>query len=272
MEIARIVLLCFIFISCKKEHTNFAHIPGGIFEIGEKDNSINPLQQVSLNPFTIGRYEVTNQEFKYFVEATNYVTDAEKYKDALVYDKSLPEFEWKTDSTANWRFPQGISKGGIEKKMNHPVTSISFNDAMFYCEWANVRLPLLAEWEVASRGIQNQKYFFNEEKATDIHNYGNIWKGENHQSISLNESHVFTAPVGSYLPNSFGLYDVYGNVFEFCLDKPESFLNNKQLAAARGGSWWCSNNSCNFFNSHDIGRIIKQASFSNVGFRVVKNE
>lgn len=272
MEISRIVLLCLLIVSCKKEQTNFVHVPGGAFEIGEKGSSLNPVQEVTLNTFEISRFEITNKEFKSFIDATNYVTDAENYKDALVYDKSLPEFEWKIDSTANWRFPQGVSYGGIENKMNHPVTTISFNDAMAYCNWANVRLPLLAEWEVASRGDENQKFFFNKEESTGIHEYANIWEGQNHQNIALDETHVFTAPVGSYLPNSFGLYDVYGNVFEFCLDKPLKFQNNNELAAARGGSWWCSFNSCNFFNSHDIGRIIKKATFSNNGFRVVKNK
>ena len=117
---------------------------------------------------------------------------------------------------------------------------------------------------------KNEKHFF-EENIEAVHQYGNIWKGENHQSISDKEKHVFTAPVGSYKSNELGVYDVYGNVFELCLDLPVYLKEYKHLAASRGGSWWCSFNSCNFFNSHDIGRVHKKTSFSNVGFRVVKN-
>jgi len=269
MEVTRIIFLLLLFTSCSKQDKSYVTITDGVYSVGEQDNSMNPFREVSLNSFTISKYELTNKEFETFVKATNYITDAEKYKDALVLDLSLPEYEWKEDPTANWRFPQGVSRGGIETKMNHPVTTISFNDAMVYCNWANVRLPLLAEWEVASSGDDNNKHFF-KGKLEDIHQYANIWKGKTHQEISNLEKHIFTAPVGSYSPNQKGLYDVYGNVFELCLDVPEYIKEYKHLAASRGGSWWCSFNSCNYFNSHDVGRVNKQASFSNVGFRVVK--
>ena len=79
-----------------------------------------------------------------------------------------------------------------------------------------------------------------------------------------------TSPVGSYAPNPNGLYDVYGNIFEFCADRPDYWAADTLCASARGGSWWCSHSSCSFFNSNDIGKVRRVASFSNLGFRVVK--
>lgn len=268
MEINRVILLLIFAISCSRNDENFVTVKAGEYEIGDKNKSMNPLKTIKLNSFKISKFEVTNSEFEKFVLATNYLTDAEKFKNGQVFDSSLPEFEWKTDSTAYWRYPQGRKNGNIEGKMNHPVTCISYNDAITYCNWANVRLPLLEEWEVASRGHQNRKSFLDDKK--NINQYANIWQGKNHQTIDTIDKYVFTSPVGSFLSSELGLYDMYGNVFELCLNKPEKIKQNKNLVAARGGSWWCSTNSCDFFNSHDIGILDKNASFSNVGFRVVK--
>ncbi len=269
MEIKRVILLLILIISCNRNDEKFVTIKASEYEVGDENKSMNPLKIVALNSFKICKFEVTNREFETFVLATNYITDAEKLKNGQVFDSSLAEFEWKTDSTAYWRYPQGRKKGGVNDKLNHPVTCISYNDAIAYCNWANVRLPLLEEWEVASRGHKNQKSFLGNEKS--INKYANIWQGKNHQTIDTIDQYIFTSPVGSFLPNQIGLYDMYGNVFELCLNKPEKINHNKKLVAARGGSWWCSTNSCDFFNSHDIGMLDKNASFSNVGFRVVKN-
>jgi sulfatase modifying factor 1 len=80
---------------------------------------------------------------------------------------------------------------------------------------------------------------------------------------------MYTSPVGIFSPNAWGLYDMYGNVFEYCSDRRGTVKDNNEVAMARGGSWWCSSNACGFFNSVDIGRNNSMASFSNQGFRVV---
>ena len=152
--------------------------------------------------------------------------------------------------------------------MNHPVTCISFRDALAYCNWKKVRLPTLDEWEIACRAGNANTYFWGNEQQK-IHQYGNIWRGKNHLAADVSEDFIYTAPVAHYKPNAWNLYDMYGNVFEFCSDRPQKLIDNPTIACARGGSWWCSEKSCNSFNSTDIGRVSKIASFSNLGFRVV---
>jgi sulfatase modifying factor 1 len=250
--------------------TNFVLIPSGTYILGKQGHPVNPEHKAVLDSFYISKYEVTNAEFKKFVDATGYITVAEKTKDANIFYIGLKDFEWDQDSTANWRYPNGVSRGGIENKMNHPVTSLCYFDIQAYCKWAGVRLPTLDEWEVACRAGTHTTYFFGEERDS-MKYYGNVWFQRSHQQLDTVEEYFYTAPVGSFKPNPWGLYDMYGNVFEMCSNVPKRYKGDKQLASARGGSWWCSANSCNFFNSVDCGRINKLAVFSNMGFRVVKD-
>jgi formylglycine-generating enzyme len=251
--------------------STFVIIPKGNYFLGKKGHLLNPAKQLKMDSFAISTTEITNQQFSNFVQATQYITIAEKNKNALCYAQGLQEFRWYEDSTANWRYPNGKKNGGIESKMNHPVTTISYTDALAYCKWAGVRLPTLNEWEVASRA-NSRAYFFWGTTRDSLPRYSNVWYGDNHLTTDSSDGYIFTAPVASFAPNAWGLYDVYGNVFEFCSGVLEKYKNNKSIVHARGGSWWCSKSSCNFFNSVDIGRVARNASFSNQGFRVVQNK
>ena len=253
-----------------KAPSKFVKIPAGNYSLGEKAHEINPFRTVEVKGFEISRYEITNKQFNVFVKNTGYVTKAEEYKDAFVFRLGLDEFEWIQDSTANWRYPNGVSQGGIDDKMDHPVTCISYYDAMAYCSWAGVRLPTIDEWEVASRGgTTNTRHYFGDSLAL-IYEHANVWHGKTHLMKYPGEDYLTTSPVGQYEPNPFEIYDIYGNVFEFCVNTPKAFKDYDGVAATRGGSWWCSNYACGFFNSVDIGRVKLEASFSNNGFRVVR--
>lgn len=246
----------------------FVFVRAGEYTVGKKGHSFNPFRKVRVDSFYIAKTETTNREFEKFVLVTSYKTDAERMHNAMVFQPGLKEFEWLNDSTAYWRFPNGIRRGGIENKMDHPVTCISYTDILAYCKWANVRLPTLDEWEIACRAGSQTDYFFGDDKSR-ISRYGNIWRGRDHLKADSSDGYMYTSPVASFAPNPWGLYDMYGNVFEFCSGKLKE-NESPTIAHARGGSWWCSKNACNFFNSYDIGRVNIHASFSNQGFRVVK--
>jgi sulfatase modifying factor 1 len=269
----RFLFLAILIVSCtatqqKKPQDDFASIPPGEYTLGSRYSVINPVHTIKSAGFRISKHEITNRQFSAFVKATGYKTTAEKYHNAMTFHPGLREFEWVEDSTANWHYPFGLKNGGIGQKMDHPVTCISFMDVQAYCKWAKVRLPTLDEWEIACRGGADGKYFFGND-STKIVQYANIWLSRTHAEVTVQDSFLYTSPVGSFKPNPYGLYDVYGNCFEFCADKPALLQKVKNVVCARGGSWWCSKNSCNYFNSVDIGRVDRFASFSNHGFRVV---
>lgn len=245
--------------------TTFVHIPAGSYQVGKKGHRLNPLRTVQVKAYAIAATELTNQQFARFVAATGYTTDAERLHNALVFEPGLPEFRWKEDSTACWRFPNGITRGGLEGKMNHPVTTISFRDARAYCRWAGVRLPTLDEWEIAARAGSTTDYFWGKE-GSRIAEFANVWNGHDHLTADSSDKYMYTSPVCTYRSNPMGIYDIYGNVFELC----EGQMGVETIAHARGGSWWCSFQACSYFNSVDIGRVHILASFSNQGFRVAK--
>jgi len=248
--------------------SEFVLVRGGRYHVGKTGHLDNPPRTVHLHAFRIATVETTNAQFAAFVKATGYVTDAERFHDAMVFKPGLPEFRWIRDRSASWRFPNGKSRGGLAGKADHPVTSISFHDALAYCRWAHVRLPTLEEWEVACRAGTTTDYFFGSDESK-IREYANIWHGRDHLEPDYTDGYMYTAPVGSFKPNPWGLYDMYGNVFEFCTGRVPGD-RSRRIVHSRGGSWWCSKNACCFFNSVDIGQEDIRASFSNQGFRVVK--
>ncbi len=144
--ISKIFLFCsaFVFYSIELSaqlsplqatDSQYVLISKGIYTIGKKNHLLNPQRKVEVNDFYIAKTETTNQQFSLFVTTTLYKTDAERMHNAMVFQPGLKEFEWIEDSTAYWRYPNGISRGGIENKMDHPVTCISFSDILAYCKW-----------------------------------------------------------------------------------------------------------------------------------------
>ena len=193
----------------------FVVIKAGNYQVGKADRLDSPRRIVKILAFGLAEYETTNAEFAAFITSTGYKTDAERLHNAMVFEPGLKEFRWIHDPTAFWRNPNGKTRGDIRDKMNHPVTSISFLDALAYCKWAKVRLPTLNEWEVACRAGTKTDYFFGDDGSL-IGKYANIWHGRDHLKPDASDGYQYTSPVGSFQPNPFGLFDMYGNVFEFC--------------------------------------------------------
>lgn len=264
-----VVSIVLIAVSCKSYgQLEYVEIPAGTYLVGTGESLVNPKRKVQIESFEISSTEVTNKDFVLFVQSTGYITLAERYHNGQIFEPGLAEFRWLKDSTAYWRYPNGVSRGGIEDKMDHPVTGISYRDVIAYCNWAGVRLPTFEEWEVAAKAGASDRY----SKGISLDNikdYANIWHKRDHLTADTSDGYMTTSPVKAFKPNVWGLYDVFGNVFEFCEGRLEND-GERKVAHARGGSWWCSLYSCSAFNSVFIGSVHPSASFSNLGFRVVK--
>jgi formylglycine-generating enzyme required for sulfatase activity len=222
----------------ESENAGMVLIPAGAFIMGSGEGEGNanehPQHRVSLDGFWLDTQEVTNTQFKEFIETTGYVTDAQRRGKGWIWQDG-----WKEMPGADWLHPKGPSSG-IEHIMNHPVVRVSWNDANAYCRWAGKRLPTEAEWEYACRAGTTGRYSFGEYITHAQANFSstgdaNQWDG--------------TAPVGSFPPNAWGLHDMHGNVWEWCQDyyderyyyhSPEHNPVNEAKSmwrVMRGGAW-----------------------------------
>jgi sulfatase modifying factor 1 len=184
----------------------------------------------------------------------------------MTFAEGMIDWQWASTPRANWRQPFGPNQPGIEGKALHPVTQISIQDAKAFCSWAGYRLPSVDEWEVAARAGCSGRWPWGSTFSPKGRYLANTWQGTSHRKNTMQDGHRYTAPVGQYPPNNWGLYDVIGNVFEYCVDStcPEQ-------ASGRGGSWWCSPSTCDYFNLIDVGRMHPKATLANQGFRVVRS-
>jgi formylglycine-generating enzyme required for sulfatase activity len=264
-------------------------VKGGTFMMGSNDGEDDekPVHQVTVSDFLMGKYEVTVAQFKAFIDATGYETDADKSGGSYIWTGTTSEkksgVNWSCDAAGNIR---------PTSEYNHPVIHVSWNDAVKYCEWLsqktgkNYRLPSEAEWEYAAgNGSQHTKYSWgggtpngkqggNVADETAKAKFG--WTGtfENYT-----DGFAYTAPVGSFNPNAFGLYDMTGNVWEWCSDRygsdyyKSSPATNPHGPASgssrvfRGGSWYYIAQYCRVANRFNY-RAPGDRSGS-LGFRLV---
>jgi formylglycine-generating enzyme len=242
-------------------------VPTGKYSLGAAGSQRNQPHETELKAYAIAEAETTNAQFAAFIEATKYKTSAEK-DGGMVFQEGMADWKWEKDSAANWRKPFGDKGPSATEQPNHPVTQISGADAAAYCKWLGARLPTLDEWEVAARAGAKTKYPWGD---TFDPTRANIWNGATHHADTKLDGFLYTSPVKSFRPNAWGLYDVIGNVFEYCADLPP-WMNpeeSQRIIAGRGGSWWCSAGTCSFYNLVDIGSMDRHGSLANQGFRVV---
>src|SRR6516162_4161248 len=227
-------------------------IPGGEFTMGTDDvNSFpneRPAHRVHVEGFWIDEHDVTNAEFAKFVEATGYVTTAERKPDWQELKKELPPGTPKPDESvlvagalvftptsrpvplddlsawwrwvpgACWRHPEGPDSS-ITGREKHPVVQVSWYDAVAYAKWAGKRLPTEAEWEFAARGgLESKRYFWGDGFRPGGRYMANTWQGVFPVHDSGEDGFVGTSPVGSFPANGYGLYDMAGNVWQWCSD------------------------------------------------------
>jgi formylglycine-generating enzyme len=227
-------------------------IPGGTFTMGANDAAAypqeGPAHSVKVKSFWIDITEVTNEQFKAFVEATKYKTVAERKPEWEELKKQLPpgtpkppdeklvpgslvffapksvtgleqiDQWWRWVEGANWLHPEGPGSS-IENRMNHPVVHIAYEDAEAYCKWAGKRLPTEAEWEFAARAaMEGKEYGWGHELMPQGRYMANIFQGEFPVQNTGADGFAGTAPVKSFPENNYGLYDMIGNVWELTSD------------------------------------------------------
>jgi sulfatase modifying factor 1 len=296
-------------------------IPGGTFRRGSDNPTVHdasPIHQVSVDGFWIDRTTVTNEQFAAFVRATGYVTVAERplnpedYPDApaeelapggLVFtptngpvplDKHLRW--WRVIQGADWRHPEG-PQSDLKGREKHPVVQVAWEDAVAYAAWAGRRLPTEAEFEFAARGgLEGKKYVWGDELKPDGKWMANIWQGAFPYRNTAEDGYVATAPVGSFPANGYGLYDMAGNVWQWCSDwyrydyyrqlaaGPQPVRNPRgpgssfdpqepgiKKRVTRGGSFLCTDQYCSAYEAGVRGKAAIDSGTNHIGFRCVKN-
>jgi formylglycine-generating enzyme required for sulfatase activity len=256
-------------------------IPGGTFEMGSADGPVyeRPVHTVKLNSFWMDKTEVTVGQFRQFVDATKYVTEAEKFGWSGVFD--LSKKSWGKVDGANWRQPGGP---GQLARDDEPVMQVSWNDAVAFAAWAGKRLPSEAEWEYAARGgLAGKIYVWGDELTPGGKYMANFWQGDFPEHDEAKDGFAGVAPVGKFPPNGYGIYDMTGNVWEWCGDwyshtyYAESAKENPrgpsfgQERSMRGGSWMCARNFCTNYRVAGRSHATADSGLNNLGFRCARD-
>ena len=271
-------------------------VRGGSFMMGDESawaypgDGEGPVHEVVAGAFAIDRYAVTNEAFGSFVEATGYVSDAQRYGWSFVFGGFLPDdFPttrgvvgaewWRQVLGADWRHPEG-PHSTIEDRMDHPVVHVSWTDAQAFCAWSGTRLPTEAEWEYAARAGTSSPFPWGDELEPGGAHRMNVFQGRFPRTNTMADGFAGTAPVNAFAPNEFGLYNVTGNVWEWCADwyDPGYYARSPLRdppgpvggthRVMRGGSYLCHNSYCRRYRVSARQGNEPASSTGNVGFRV----
>lgn len=279
-------------------------IPGGAFVMGnDRDYGFpgdgeSPAHAVTLTPFWIDATTVTNERFNEFVNATGYKTEAERFGWSFVFAGHLTSAQlaravrlvvqgsewWCRVPYATWRHPEG-SGSTIKQRWQHPVVHVSWNDASAYAQWAGKRLPTEAEWEFAARGGLGaaNRFPWGEELEPAGKHRMNVWQGTFPVRNSEADGYYGTAPAKHFPANGYGLYQMTGNVWEWCWDvfDPHYYQHSAPLdptgpdsgerRVMRGGSYLCHASYCNRYRVDSRSSNTPDSSTTNLGFRCVRD-
>ena len=275
-------------------------LDGGEFLMGADDregfpaDGEGPIRKVTVRPFYIACCAVSNAQFAAFVKAAGYRTEAERDGWSFVFGGLLPDdFPdtpgvaaapwWRQVADADWRHPIG-PQSSLDGFMDHPVTHISWSDTQEFCSWAGKRLPTEAEWEYAARGGREQRRFpWGDELTPEGAHLCNIWQGTFPSHNAVDDGYFGTEPVAAFPPNAFGLYNVSGNVWEWCSDwfSPTFHVDGSsidpvgppggQAKVMRGGSYLCHRSYCNRYRVGARSSNTPDSFTGNTGFRCVRD-
>uniref|UniRef100_A0A4W5KQQ8 Formylglycine-generating enzyme n=1 Tax=Hucho hucho TaxID=62062 RepID=A0A4W5KQQ8_9TELE len=274
-------------------------IPGGEFLMGTDNPGIpqdgeGPQRRVHLDPFYMDAHEVSNRHFQSFINATGYITEAERFGDSFVFEGVLSEEVksqisqavaaapwWLPVRGADWRRPEGPDSSITGSRLDHPVLHVSWQDAVAYCSWAHKRLPTEAEWEYACRGgLQDRLYPWGNKLKPKGQHYANLWQGEFPTHNSEEDGYTKTSPVKSFPANSYGLYNMVGNAWEWTSDwwTVHHTTDERHNPAGppsgtdrvkKGGSYMCHKSYCYRYRCAARSQNTPDSSASNLGFRCV---
>jgi formylglycine-generating enzyme len=269
--------------------SDLAALPGGAFVVGTDapwivNDGEDPARSVELAPFRIARRAVDVASFARFVDATDYVTDAERIGWSFVFAGEVEprgRVLGRADGAPWWFGVEGASWRTDDALSDHPVVHVSWNDACAYCRWAEARLPSEAEWEyAAAAGRPGHPFPWGDELVLEdgVHRC-NTWQGSFPAHDTGEDGFRGTAPVEAFAPNAFGLFNMIGNVWEWCADLHEAndargsgcCAPTPPAAAARvqkGGSYLCHQSYCARYRIQARIGSSAESSTGNIGFRV----
>jgi formylglycine-generating enzyme len=252
-----------------------------------------PIRKIEVSAFSIGAHAVTNADFTHFVEDTGFVTEAEHFGWSFVFAGLLPDdFPptegvlhapwWRKVEAASWRHPEG-SASSIAERLDHPVVHVSWNDADAYCAWAGARLPHEAEWEFAARGgLEGKAYPWGDDLEPGGEHRMNVWQGDFPSRNTGADGFQGTAPVTSFPPNGYGLYNMTGNVWEWAADWFHPTFQQRERRrdpvgpghgtsrVQKGGSYLCHHSYCRRYRVAARQGLTPDSSTGNVGFRCAR--
>ncbi|MFD3427350.1 formylglycine-generating enzyme family protein [Nocardia fluminea] len=264
---------------------------GDHFQEGQNQDGELPVHRVSLSAFSLAAKTVTNAQFAAFVNATGYVTDAEKLGVSAVFYLAFQGHRrdilrrvdgtpwWLAVRGADWRHPDGPASD-IGSRRNHPVVHVSWHDALAFCSWAGTRLPTEAEWEYAARGkLVGKRFVWGDDLTPRGQWRCNIWQGRFPYENLEEDGFLTTAPVKSYQPNGYGLWQMAGNVWEWCHDWFSADYYSKSAQQdpvgptigtrriMRGGSYLCHPSYCYRYRVSARSSSTPDSTSANIGFR-----
>jgi formylglycine-generating enzyme required for sulfatase activity len=274
-------------------------LEGGPFLMGTDDadgypaDGEGPVHEVTLSRFRIDTVAVTNARFAEFIAQTGYLTAAETFEWSFVFGGLLPDdFEetrgvaaapwWRQVYGASWSHPEG-PRSDLDGRDDHPVVHVSWDDAQAYCAWAGTRLPTEAEWEYAARGgLEQARFPWGAELEPGGEHRMNVWQGRFPAENTKADGWYGTAPVDAYPPNGYGLFNLTGNVWEWCSDwfAAEYYASSPTADPSgaragthrvmRGGSYLCHDSYCTRYRVAARSGNTPDASTGNLGFRCVR--